>query len=177
MVHLFTPGSTTPGHRASSERLVSTPCSCDEAARERSTCKGLSLPCRQARRARRTLYSSHLLLMLRFLRRLMSSAPSLSAATFLTQRKDRDPVLDVRTPKEYGEGHLEGAINVDVKADDFQKRIEELDLPKDQRVYLYCRSGGRSGKATGILREMGYQEAYNVGGFDDLAAAGADTEL
>ncbi len=84
-------------------------------------------------------------------------------------------VLDVRTPKEYAEGHLQGTQNVDFLADDFEKKFDALDLPKDQKVYLHCRSGARSGKAAEMLRKKGYTDAVNAGGFEDLAKAGAPT--
>ena len=41
-------------------------------------------------------------------------------------------------------------------------------------MYLYCRSGNRSAQATDALRQMGYHNAFNVGGFDALVRAGAD---
>jgi rhodanese-related sulfurtransferase len=91
---------------------------------------------------------------------------------------DRDPsapVLDVRTPQEFAEGHLEGARNVDFLSDDFEQQFDALDLPKDQTVYLHCRSGGRSQKAAELLRSKGYSDAVNAGGFEDLAKAGAPT--
>lgn len=90
---------------------------------------------------------------------------------FLARRTDDDLVLDVRTPTEFATGHLVGAINVDVMAPDFRTRIAEFD--RDQTVYLYCRSGNRSGQAAGILKELGFAAAHNVGGFDALAQAGA----
>lgn len=110
-----------------------------------------------------------------FLSRLMDrSSPSLAPADFVAQRDASAPVLDVRTPAEYAEGHLADAVNVDVMAPDFRQRIEDMDLG-DGPVYLYCRSGNRSGQAAGILHEMGHEGAVNVGGFDALAKAGAET--
>lgn len=94
---------------------------------------------------------------------------------FVADRDPAAPVLDVRTPKEFAEGHLAEAVNVDVMASDFRDRIAAMDLPTDAPVYLYCRSGNRSGQATGHLKEMGHAGAVNVGGFDALAKAGAPT--
>lgn len=71
-------------------------------------------------------------------------------------------LLDVRTPEEFKEGHLPGARNIDFLSDDFQQKIEEL--PKDQAVYLYCRSGNRSAKAASLLSEMGFPNTYDVEG-------------
>ncbi len=99
----------------------------------------------------------------------------LGPADFVARRDADAPILDVRTPAEFAAGHLAGATNVDVNAPDFQAQVEALGLPADGPVYLYCRSGTRSGRATGILREMGHTGAVNAGGFDALATAGAET--
>ena len=99
----------------------------------------------------------------------------LSPSDFVAQRGPGAPVLDVRTPDEYAEGHLDGAVNVDVLDASFADRVRALDLPADGPVYLYCKLGGRSGQATAALRQMGHGGALNVGGFADLAAAGAET--
>lgn len=99
---------------------------------------------------------------------------SLSPDDFVSQRDPAAPVLDVRTPAEFADGHLAGAVNVDVMAPDFQQRVAAMNLSPDGPVYLYCRSGNRSGTAAGILRQMGHAGAVNVGGFDALRRAGAE---
>ena len=63
--------------------------------------------------------------------------------------------LDVRTPEEYAEGHIDGAINIDVKQTDFEKRAMAL-LPTGKTVALYCRSGRRSKKAAQVLAARGF---------------------
>jgi len=110
-----------------------------------------------------------------FLSRLLGGSDAMSPADFVAQRDPSAPVLDVRTPAEFAEGHLAGAVNVDVMAPDFADRVAAMDLPADGPVYLYCRSGNRSGTATGILTSMGVSGAVNVGGFGALATAGAET--
>lgn len=101
----------------------------------------------------------------------------LSPRTFVAERDPAHPVLDVRSPREFAAGHLAGAINVDIHGPDFPGRVEELAkagrVDREQPVYLYCRSGARSGRAARILRQHGYEEAWNVGGFAALRAAGA----
>ncbi len=99
----------------------------------------------------------------------------LAPADFVASRAADAPVLDVRTPAEFAAGHLACAVNVDVNAPGFEAQVEALGLPADGPVYLYCRSGTRSGRAVGLLREMGHAGAVNAGGFDALAAAGAET--
>lgn len=71
-------------------------------------------------------------------------------------------LLDVRTSKEFEEGHLDEAVNIDVLEDDFSSKVKNLD--KEQPVYLYCRSGNRSAKATSILNGLGFKEIYDMEG-------------
>ena len=72
-------------------------------------------------------------------------------------------VLDVRTPEEYKDGHLEAANCVDFLDNDFEEKIDKL--PKDQTYLIYCRSGARSSKAYKIMQSKGF-EVYNMeGGF------------
>lgn len=99
---------------------------------------------------------------------------NLSAADFLARVEDEDVVLDVRTPGEFAGGHLAGVENVDFMATDFRDRVDALD--RDRTYYLYCRSGNRSGQAAQMMQTMGFQRVYNVGGYEALAAAGAETE-
>ena len=103
------------------------------------------------------------------------SSHDLAPADYVAQRDPSAPLLDVRTPAEYAQGHLAGSVNVDVQSPDFLDRVRAMDLPGDGPVYLYCRSGNRSGTAAGLLRQLGHAGALNVGGFEALAAAGAET--
>ena len=98
----------------------------------------------------------------------------LAPAEFVRQRQAGAPVLDVRTPGEFAGGHLAGAVNVDVFDPAFLERVRALDLPAEGPVYLYCRSGARSGQAAEALRRLGHAGALNVGGFEALAGAGAE---
>ncbi len=110
-----------------------------------------------------------------FLSRLLGgSFPAMTPSTFVAERDPSAPLLDVRTPDEFADGHLAGAVNVDVMAPDFGERVQSLGLPDDGPVYLYCRSGNRSGQAAGILQQLGHAGAVNVGGLDALLAAGAE---
>ena len=68
--------------------------------------------------------------------------------------------LDVRTPEEFNEGHIEGAVLINFFDADFKQQVATLD--KDKPVYIYCRSGNRSKKAGMILTEMGFQEIYDI---------------
>ncbi|PCI10839.1 MAG: hypothetical protein COB73_02895 [Flavobacteriaceae bacterium] len=68
-------------------------------------------------------------------------------------------LIDVRTPHEYSDYHIPGAKNIDFKNDNFKTEFEKLD--KKIPVLIYCRSGGRSGRAMKALEEMGFK-VYNL---------------
>lgn len=72
-------------------------------------------------------------------------------------------VLDVRTPEEFAEGHLEGAINIDQKQGDFLEKATSL-LSTDKKIAVYCRSGRRSASTAGKLADKGYKCVNLVGG-------------
>lgn len=71
-------------------------------------------------------------------------------------------LVDVRTPKEVEAGSIEGHVAIDFYGDNFKDLISELD--KEQPTLMYCRSGGRSGKAMQMMQEMGFKEVYNLEG-------------
>lgn len=78
---------------------------------------------------------------------------SLSVAEFKECIADTAVVrLDVRTAEEYAEGHITGAVNIDVLQPDFKQKSKAV-LPKGKTIALYCRSGKRSKKAARILRK------------------------
>jgi phage shock protein E len=74
-------------------------------------------------------------------------------------------LLDVRTPSEFDEGHIEGAILLP----DFEitKKAESVLPDKNARILLYCRSGRRSAEAAKKLIEMGYTKVFDFGGILD----------
>lgn len=73
-------------------------------------------------------------------------------------------LVDVRTPKEHAEGHIKGSQNINFYDEDFITQMSKLD--KDKEIYIYCRSGGRSGKAAKQLKEAGFTKVYDLqGGF------------
>jgi len=73
-------------------------------------------------------------------------------------------VIDVRTPAEWHTRHLDGAEHVEWQ--DIGKKIDQLTSNKHANIYLYCRSGNRSGKAVKILQQQGYTNVFNAGGLD-----------
>ena len=76
-------------------------------------------------------------------------------------------VIDVRSPEEFKTGHLEGALNiVHTDVDGLEEAIGEN---HGRSVVLYCRSGGRAGKAQVALQERGYTAVHNGTGYQSLA--------
>ena len=76
-------------------------------------------------------------------------------------------VIDVRSLKEVKTGIIQDAIHIEWTKID--KEITKIDISKDHAIYLYCRSGKRSGKAVDILKNLGYVNVINAGGIKDAA--------
>ena len=70
-------------------------------------------------------------------------------------------LIDVRSPQEYNEGHLPGAINIP----EYEIRRIKNEVPKlNQQIIVYCQYGGRSRDAYNMLRKMGYTNIYSLKG-------------
>jgi rhodanese-related sulfurtransferase len=86
-------------------------------------------------------------------------------------RDERLVVLDVRTPEEFAAGHMEDAVNLDVRAPDFAVRMERLDRTRPYLVY--CAHGMRSALAVAKMQLAGFGELYDLqGGLEAWIAAG-----
>ena len=89
---------------------------------------------------------------------------SVSAPEFDKEIKaDSVQLLDVRTPQEYAEGHIDGALNINIQSEDFRQRAEK-GLSKDSTILVYCRSGRRSMEAAEMLTKLGYKVVNLKGG-------------
>jgi rhodanese-related sulfurtransferase len=99
-----------------------------------------------------------------------TTATNLDAAGFADQITKTDVItLDVRTPGEFSEGHLEGAINIDVEGASFDSEIANLDKTKSYAVY--CRSGRRSTIAVDKMSATGFDKLSNLeSGINDWLA-------
>lgn len=87
------------------------------------------------------------------------------APTEFSKKLSENPeaiLIDVRTPEEFAAGHIENSRNFDWNGDDFNNQISTLD--KTKPVYVYCLSGGRSGKAASQMRSDGFKEVYELNG-------------
>lgn len=88
----------------------------------------------------------------------------MDVAEFATLIADTNVVvLDVRTASEYAEGHLDSAVNIDVKEGDFLQKAKAT-LPTDRTIAVYCRSGRRSANACGQLSAEGFRVVNLKGG-------------
>lgn len=104
----------------------------------------------------------------------MFAIGSLSACATQTE----DPaayaaVIDVRTPEEWVEGHLEGAVRIGIADADFTEQLETLDKSAD--YYIYCRSGNRAGQAIDYMKSAGFTGKLVNGG--SVANAAGQTGL
>lgn len=93
-----------------------------------------------------------------------SNKSSLSGAQFVDAYRQTPGavLLDVRTAGEYAEGHLDGALNMDVENSTFNSEIAKLD--KSIPYFVYCRSGSRSAQATAIMRSEGFKNITELNG-------------
>lgn len=101
----------------------------------------------------------------------------LEEAYQLVQRRKHDQtfvILDVRTPEEYARGHIPQAVNTDYYAQTFKTELGKLD--KNHTYLIHCAVGGRSAKALQLMKQMRFQEVYEVkAGFRGWQAAGYPT--
>ena len=77
-------------------------------------------------------------------------------------QKEGIQLVDVRTPEEYTEKHIKGAQNFNINGTEFEKQMSTLN--KGKPVYIYCLSGGRSGRAADWAAKNGFKEVYNLNG-------------
>ena len=76
-------------------------------------------------------------------------------------------LIDVRSLEEVKTGIIQDAIHIEWTQID--KEINDIDVTKDQPIFLYCRSGNRSGKVKVILEKIGFTNVVNAGGIKEAA--------
>lgn len=91
-----------------------------------------------------------------------SSAPTADPAAYAE-------IIDVRTPAEFAESHVEGAVNIDVQDPAFDQQISQLS--PDGTYLVYCRSGNRSAQAAARMKDAGL-DVVDGGGLTDMQSAG-----
>lgn len=100
-----------------------------------------------------------------------AAKPGLTFASVKQDTLGGAKLYDVRTPAEYAAGHFEGAINWPVE--DIQAG-KMSDVPKDSKMYVYCRSGNRSNQAAAALKAAGYTGVIDLQGLPDVQAIGGE---
>ncbi len=70
--------------------------------------------------------------------------------------------IDIRTPQEFAEGHLKNAVNINFYDPNFIKKMNNFD--KTKKLYIYCRTGNRTGSASRKLKKMGFIKIYDLQG-------------
>lgn len=84
---------------------------------------------------------------------------------FLGSAFAKEVWLDVRTEKEYSEGHIPAAINYDVLKQDFATKVSKLSREDSYKVY--CKGGKRAAQAVTIMQDNGFKDVTNIGGYED----------
>ena len=106
----------------------------------------------------------HILILLLFLGNLKAFAED----TIETRKLSNPILVDVRTDDEWNNGYIETAIHIPL--DMILQKILMATESKDQKIYLYCRTGNRSGKAEKALQGIGYINAKNIGGIKEASS-------
>lgn len=88
----------------------------------------------------------------------------------LMDAEEEMTVLSIRQPDAYAEGHIEGAINIPFGGG-MQEQFAQL--PKDEKVYVYCYSGQTAGQTVGVLRLLGYDAVSVKSGMGTAVTAGS----
>ncbi|MBD7956408.1 rhodanese-like domain-containing protein [Microbacterium sp. Sa4CUA7] len=78
-------------------------------------------------------------------------------------------IIDVRTPSEYVDGHLDGAVSYDLNGGELAASLDELD--PDAEYLVYCASGNRSSQATRLMVDAGFDDVTDLGSIDAAAEA------
>ncbi len=93
-----------------------------------------------------------------------NGAPKLAPEKFQKEanKKKKNVILDIRTPEEVTEGHIEGANFINFLDESFEEELAKLD--KKKTYYVYCRSAKRTIPATEKMKEMGFKKIYMLDG-------------
>jgi rhodanese-related sulfurtransferase len=92
-----------------------------------------------------------------------------------SRARDQVVVLDIRTGKEFADGHIKGAMNLNFLGDDFKEKLAKLD--RDRVYVMHCQSGNRSGRAKAVFKELGFKKILHIqDGYRAWASAGFAVE-
>lgn len=93
---------------------------------------------------------------------LNNNVTQLSPKEFQSFLNEDTQLVDVRTPKEFKADHINYAENINFLSEDFSNSIDKLD--KEKPVFIYCRSGKRSGKSVADFQKVGFTKIYELEG-------------
>ncbi len=100
----------------------------------------------------------------------IESCSTIVSCPFKSHKVESQLLIDVRTDEEFDSGHLQDAINIPYQI--IGEHITDIACCKNQEIILYCRRGGRAEKAKTTLLDLGYTNVTNVGGYEEIKAAG-----
>ncbi|MBN2657125.1 MAG: sulfurtransferase [Spirochaetales bacterium] len=109
----------------------------------------------------------------KYFKAIPETGSNIIASAALKEKMDAEEamtIVSVRQPDAYAEGHIEGAINIPF-GKDMQKQFAQL--PKDEKVYVYCYSGQTAGQTVGILRMLGYDAVSVKSGMGNAGTNGS----
>ena len=87
------------------------------------------------------------------------------------EQEENLQLVDVRTAEEVAQSSIPGAVNICFTCDGFEDDISELS--KEEQVYVYCRVGGRSARASAVMKKLGFKRIYDLkGGITEWEADG-----
>lgn len=121
-------------------------------------------------RIMKRIFTLALVFSLSFLVSQLSYGQELDSAKVVTQeqfikmskKSKKNLILDVRTPKEVAEGHIQGALFADFRSDEFLAELEKLD--KKKTYLVYCYSGKRAEQASMQMKAAGFKKVYLLDG-------------
>lgn len=91
-----------------------------------------------------------------------SDAIKVLTPTEFKEKSANQTIIDIRTPQEFSEGHIDGAININFYDSNFMDQIAKFD--KSQPIFIYCRSGNRTAVASKKAADFGFKEIYDLEG-------------
>ena len=95
---------------------------------------------------------------------------TLAPITF-NEQSQQGTLLDIRTPQEFNSGRILGSSNIDFYSPNFEEKLDSLD--KSETYYIYCRTGSRTSQTLTLMRELGFQNVYELeGGITNWASQG-----
>ena len=88
------------------------------------------------------------------------------AFTLIQENQDNPDfvIIDIRTPEEFAQWHIEDAINIDYRSDTFRDELSQLDKNKTYLIYYSCACGGIDRKTLNMMAELNFSEVYKISG-------------